>query len=100
MTIVDIRQLDKAAVLAALYNASKPLGRGFLNPAAGQPMTVEGAAQVLSDAGGDPYFDYLNGRVMKVDLGGDTVDLRLYDRDNGDGTGAAAIAALTRAEAI
>ena len=28
-------------------------------------------------------FDYLNGRVMKIDLSGDELDTRLYNRDNG-----------------
>ena len=37
-------------------------------------------------------FDYLAGRVMKVELGGDTLDPWLYDRDNGRG---AALEALT-----
>lgn len=37
------------------------------------------------------YFDYLNGKVMKVDLGQDEFDPRLYDRDNGEGAAQRAI---------
>lgn len=37
------------------------------------------------------YFDYLQGRVMKVDLAGDELDPRLYDRDNGEGAARRAI---------
>ena len=37
------------------------------------------------------YFDYLYGRVMKVDLSKDTFDPFLYDRDNGQGAAERAI---------
>ncbi|MGW0780398.1 hypothetical protein [Streptomyces sp. NPDC002913] len=95
MTYVDITGLDPAAVLAALYNASQQQGLGFLNPHGRQPMTVKDAATALANTP-HRFFDYLNGRVLKVDLNGTRIDLGLYDRDNGDGAGAAAIAALRR----
>lgn len=90
MATIVLKGLNKAAVLAALYNASKPQGMGFLHydPS---PMSVEQAEELLKQ-GTD--FDYLMGRVMKVDLGGDTLDPWLYDRDNGQGAAAAAIASL------
>lgn len=31
------------------------------------------------------YFDYLKGRVMKVDLSKDEIETAMYDRDNGQG---------------
>lgn len=80
--MIDIKNKDKAAVLAALYNASRPLGMGFLQARDGD-MTVE-QARALIDSG-QTYFDYLHGRVMKVHLVGDELDPRLYDRDNGAG---------------
>jgi hypothetical protein len=89
--ILDISKLDRAAVLAALYNRAKPQGMGFLHYDP-NPMTPEEAAGLL-DAG-QTYFDYVKGRVMKVDLSGGTLDNRLYDRDNGHG---AALAALDAA---
>ena len=72
--------MDKAAVLAALYNAAKPLGLGRLqyDPT---PMPIETAQALLKS--GQTYFDYVQGRVMKVDLSGDEFDSRLYDCDNG-----------------
>lgn len=81
----------QAAVLAALYNNSKPLGLGILHydPT---PMTVE-EAQALLDSG-QTYFDYHKGRVMKVLIEGDTLDTYLYDRDNGAGAAARAIAGI------
>lgn len=79
--MIDISNKDKAAVLAALYNNSKPLGMGRLqfDPA---PMTVEEARVELQT---ETYFDCLKGRVMKVNLSGDAFDPWLYDRDNGAG---------------
>lgn len=86
--MIDTRDLKKAAVLAALYNASKPQGLGFLqfDPA---PMTEKEAEEVLKCG---TYFDYLKGRIMKVDLKNDDgFDERLYDRDNGLGAAQRAI---------
>ena len=86
--VIDISRKNKAAVLVALYNASHPLGLGFLqfDP---HPMTIDEAESLLG--AGRTYFDYLYGRVMKIDLKGNTVDTYLYDRDNGEGAGERAI---------
>ena len=107
METIDLKGLDKAAVLAALYNAAKPQGLGFLHfdPA---PMTVPEASILLADrqaklkefnsTGGnldEIYFDYLKGRVMKVDLSGDELIFWLYDRDNGEGAAQRAIDGIT-----
>jgi hypothetical protein len=78
---VSIKGLSKASVLAALYNASHPLNMGYLqyDPT---PMTDAEAATLIAK---QTHFDYLKGRVMKVDLSEDSVDPWLYDRDNGEG---------------
>jgi hypothetical protein len=96
VSAVSISGLDKATVLAALYNASQPLGMGFLDPRSGMAMTNNQAAAVLADTP-DAYFDYLHGRVMKVDLSGGDVNPFGYDRDNGDGAFAAVINRLRQA---
>jgi hypothetical protein len=44
-------------------------------------------------------FDYLKGRVMKVNLTNDTLYTRLYDRDNGPGAARIALAPLLEARA-
>lgn len=80
--ILDITGISKAKILACLYNNSRPLGMGFLHfdPA---PMTEAEAEALLKE---HTYFDYLKGRVMK--LGFDkpyTLNVGLYDRDNGPG---------------
>ena len=86
--MIDITGRDKADVLACLYNASRPQGLGILHldPT---PMTKDEARKILETA---TRFDYLKGRVMKVDLSGDELNPRLYDRDNGDGAAAKALA--------
>lgn len=95
---IDIHGLDKAELLAALYNNSKVIGIGALLAAAGRspPMSKERAAELIT---GDPeqYFDYLSGRVMKVGIGRDVLSTRLYNRDVGEGAAERVVATL-RAE--
>jgi hypothetical protein len=88
---VDISGLDKAALLAALYNHSQPAGMGWLQALPGD-MTVEHARELI-DSGANPdyirardgiYFDYLYGRPLKIDLGGEVLRTYGYNRDNGD----------------
>ena len=55
-----------------------------------KPMTIAEARELISR--GDLYFDYLYGRVMKIDLAGDELDPWLYDRDNGEGAAERALA--------
>ena len=93
MDTISLKGLNKGTVLAALYNASHPLGLGFLHfdP---NPMTTEEAESLLNKT---TFFDYLKGRVMKVDLSGDDLDPRLYDRDNGQGAAERIIKSLKTA---
>jgi hypothetical protein len=77
---MDISKLNKAQVLATLYNNSRPLGLGFLHSTP-EPITTE-QAQAFLDSG-QTYFDYLNGRVMKIDLSNNELRTALYNRDNG-----------------
>lgn len=80
---MKIEGLNKAEVLAALYNNAKVQGMGFLQ-ADNKQMTTEEAKTIL-DESDDKYFDYLKVRVMKIRIAGDEIDTRLYNRDNGDG---------------
>lgn len=88
--MIDITNLSRAAVLAALYNASKPQGMGFMqyDP---KPMTESEAEELLTQ---NTYFDYLKGRVMKVDLSKDEFSPHGYDRDNGEGAAMAVVLEL------
>ncbi len=93
--MISIEGLSRAKVLAALYNAAKPQGMGFLhyNPL---PMTEAEGQTLLKDT--KTYFDYLQGRVMKIEIPGvndeQVIDERLYDRDNGAGAAKNVIFAL------
>ena len=78
---VSISGLNKAEVLVALYNHSRSQGLGVFMDG-GQAMSPEAASQLLK---GRSRFDYVGGRVLKVDLSGDDFDPYLYDRDNGNG---------------
>lgn len=93
MSVIDIKGLDKAEVLLALYNGSHCQGLGFLQ--AIDTYTLEDAKRDFKE-NSYGYFDYLHGRVLKVDLSGDSFDSRLYDRDCGEGAAATAIDELRR----
>lgn len=90
---MDITGLNKARVLAALYNASRPQGLGFMNYEP-TPMTEEQAQEILDN--GQTYFDYLNGRVMKINLEEDEVNTWAYNRDNGPNAAENVVEALRR----
>ena len=77
---IRIDGLDRATVLAALYNASRTQGAGIFEYTPNSMTIIE--AQFILDSG-ETEFDYLRGRVMKVDLSKDVLDPRDYDRDNG-----------------
>ncbi|MGF9891777.1 hypothetical protein [Priestia megaterium] len=88
MTTINIKGLDKRKVLQALYDSAQPLGMGFLHYTP-EPLTLDQAENALAE---NLYkFDYLKGRVLKVNIIGDTFDSWLYDRDNGEGAAEQAI---------
>ena len=86
--MIDISKMNKCEVVAKLFNASK--SQGFFPFAKAVHMTASEAEEYLDECG-DGYFDYLKGRVMKVDVKGDELDPRDYDRDNGEGAAARAL---------
>ena len=89
--MINIEGLNKADVLKVLYNNSQPLGLGFLHFDS-KDMTTEEAKEILETRTG---FDYLKGRVMKIDLSSDIeFNERLYDRDNGIGAAEKAVNSL------
>jgi hypothetical protein len=100
--MIDVSGLNPAALLAALFNNSKPLGLGVFHDN-GDEMTEDEAAQAIAERrneDGLAYFDYLRGRVMKVEIGGESLDPRLYDRDLGNGAAARVVARLRGALAL
>lgn len=83
--------MNKAEVLATLYNNSKPIGNGILHFTP-EDMTIDEAKILLAT---QTDFDYLKGRVMKIDLTGDELRTDLYNRDNGGGAAEAALKHLS-----
>jgi hypothetical protein len=104
---VNIKGLDKGAVLKALHDGTQPLGMGRLH--AINHLPLEQAQKEYAEAlkqpvvviapGGTPvvYFDYYHGRPLKVDLGGDEFEPSMYDRDAGEGAAKRAIDKLRAA---
>lgn len=78
---MDISKLSKPKVLAALFNAAKPLGMGFMHYRPEHVMDEKEAAKLLAN---NTYFDYHEGRLMKVSVDGDELSTLLYNRDNGE----------------
>jgi hypothetical protein len=103
---VDITGLDKAELLAALYNGSRQFGAGFLHAAGANDITIEHAKEIIKgkpSTGLLPWeledakhfrFDYVHGRVLKVYIGGDSFCPSLYDRDMGEGAAARVVERL------
>lgn len=90
--MIDVSHLSPAAVLAALYNASRPQGFGIMHFTP-ENMTEEEATAILGGRK-SARFDYLKGRVLKVEINGRDVDPYLYDRDNGAGAAERAISSI------
>ena len=81
--MVLYEDLTKEEVLCALYNNARCLGMGFLHYQDGE-LSIKDAKKLLKTT---KYFDYLYGRVLKVDLSDDLgFEEWLYDRDNGEGS--------------
>jgi len=91
---IDITKLDRAEMVAALYNATQ----GMFGPPAKLMTKDEAQAEIDAITSGEQgrrlYFDYLRGRCMKIHFGKDILDTRLFDRDNGRNAAAAALAPL------
>ncbi|MCZ1012212.1 hypothetical protein [Streptomyces lydicus] len=81
--MLDISGLDKAQVLASLYNNAKIQGRGAGDPRGSIALTVEEAQSVVA-LHPSMDFEYLYGRILKVDIAGDQFEEWCYDRDNGE----------------
>jgi hypothetical protein len=89
-TSISIEGLDKAAVLAALYNVAKVMGNGIVSYDP-KPMTIEEAAKLLKE---HTSFHYIKGRFMKVYLGPDELDTTHYNLVHGPGAAERIIEAL------
>ena len=91
MTEINVSQIPANELLAKLYNSSRVQGLGFLQ-AINEEMTPEHATSLLD--GKTQYFDYLHGKIMKVEINGTMLNSALYDRDNGPGAAQAVVDSL------
>lgn len=96
--MIDFTGLTRADVLRVLYNAAETTGPMSMLAASVGPlgdMTPETAERMVQERS---YFDYVNGRVLKVTLRKHTTvfDEALYDRDNGVGAAQHAIEGARR----
>ena len=74
---IDIQDLDKAKLLAKLYNDAQYIGLDANH----QKMSVNDAQGVIDDHG--LKFETVGGRSLHIDLTGDTLDSTDYNRSNG-----------------
>ena len=98
MGMVNIKGLDKAEVLHALWRHSHAQGMSFLGLTP-EGFTLEKARALIKERqekNARLYFDYVEGHVIKCDLSEDSFDEFLYDRDCGAGAAEAAIDELRR----
>jgi hypothetical protein len=81
MNTIDVSGIDRAELLAALYNGTQPMGPfGPVNDIG--EMSVDKAQEVLDKMNGEFQFDWLFGRPIKVWIEGDQLHRPdLYDRD-------------------
>ena len=86
---MNIKGMDKAAVLFALWTNSREQGLSWMGREA---ITLERCQDAIAD--GHMYFDYFGGRIMKVDLSGEEVNTWGYNRDNGEGAAERVIASM------
>jgi hypothetical protein len=87
---IDITGIPKGKVFATLYNHATVKSLHFLKITS-KEITQEEADTLLEK---QTYFDYINGRVIKMDFSTNSLDTRLYNRDNGPDAAEKVISAL------
>ncbi len=90
IVMIDIKGMDKVEVFRKLYNKARTQGMGQFQWQPGD-VDYEKAKQLFESHSPNYYFDYVLGRVMKVNLKNDEFDPCLYDRDNGQGAAYSAL---------
>lgn len=101
--IVNVKGLDRAELLAALYNATHAVGLGVRDDLR-RDMTVAEARQRLHERRSElgplrrhgllATFDWVAGRPIKCDVDQDEIDFDVYDNVAGPGTGARVVQQL------
>ncbi len=98
--LIDISELDSAALLAGLYNRAAPIGYGFLS-ADPHDLMIEEAEEILQDQYAETnsaiIWD-LRGRVIQSNFDPDAPDFTLYDKAHGAGAALSVTRALKSGE--
>ena len=94
--MVNIKGLNKAEVLLALWNRSHSQGMSFLGMDVAHPDIK--TAEVWIEQNPLLDFDYVNGHIIKCNIKGDEFDPYLYDKDCGVGAAAAVIEKLRKSK--
>lgn len=81
-TMVTIADLDKAAVLAALFNAAR---RPKVDIQGDDLLTTEEASDALEHNHYGSYMMFLFNRTIMVDFSKDEIDVSPYNVENGVG---------------
>lgn len=100
MASINIQNIDKAALLAALWQRAQTQGMAMWHTQAlDATLPIETVKRDIADLMAVQKkldFNYYRGRVIKTDISGDTLDPWLYDRDNGAGAAASVVAQLAK----
>ena len=100
MITIEVKGLDAAELIAALYNATKSIGKAQARDL-GRDITAAEVSKDLpehTDPDGVVRFDYYHGRALKIGIvDGELLGSVLYDQDAGKGTCAKVIAAVQKA---
>ena len=94
--MISIVGLERADVLAALYNASRR-SMGFAPPADPYLMQRDEAEILLQNVG--HVFNDIADRALRVDLSGNEFDPQKYNQENGEGAAERAIEELRKSMA-
>lgn len=107
---VSIAGLTKGSVLKHLFDNANGMGRELeITDHAStmlqlrETMDIDEAKCIIIDynfSGRKLYFDYINGRPIKTDISGDSIDTESYDNYNGLGSASDAIAQARESKAM
>ncbi len=89
---MDISGLSKAEVLVALFHGSYPQRAFFSGVQIPRTMSVEEAEAIL--ATGQTYFEVFRHHKMRIDLGGDQINVNDFNTLHGEGAAERAIERL------
>ena len=90
--MIDIKGIDRAELLAALYRNTKAVGLGRQHDIGEMSLDDAEFEIILSTRNGVASFDYVHGRPIKVQFNNERLwDEEIYDRYLKPGTCAAVV---------